>query len=120
MRFGLHTSYIYGGHFVFVYPLLIGWLFYAYRSSPKASFSYIHCGNFVILSSCNNYLEWKNFLVYGKILSIKKAENFSAFFFYVEKFSYFASAQKILYCTATADLKYSLILKDLAALCFVK
>ncbi|NIF05659.1 hypothetical protein F3J23_09400 [Chryseobacterium sp. Tr-659] len=35
MRFGLHTSYIYGGHFVFVYPLLIGWLFYAYRSSQK-------------------------------------------------------------------------------------
>jgi len=37
MRFGLHTSYIYGGHFVFVYPLLIGWLFYAYRSSPRIS-----------------------------------------------------------------------------------
>ncbi|MGU3374387.1 DUF6080 domain-containing protein [Chryseobacterium sp. M5A1_1a] len=35
MRFGLHTSYIYGGHFVFAYPLLIGWLFYAYKSSPK-------------------------------------------------------------------------------------
>ncbi|WP_291935617.1 DUF6080 domain-containing protein [Chryseobacterium sp.] len=35
MRFGLHTSYIYGGHFVFIYPLLIGWLFYAYRTSPK-------------------------------------------------------------------------------------
>lgn len=35
MRFGLHTSYIYGGHFIFVYPLLIGWLFYAYRSSAK-------------------------------------------------------------------------------------
>ena len=35
MRFGLHTSYIYGGHFVFAYPLLIGWLFYAYRSSPR-------------------------------------------------------------------------------------
>lgn len=35
MRFGLHTSSIYGGHFVFVYPLLLGWLFYAYRSSPK-------------------------------------------------------------------------------------
>ncbi|MBB6371467.1 DUF6080 domain-containing protein [Chryseobacterium shigense] len=34
MRFGLHTSYIYGGHFVFVYPLLLGWLFYAYRSKP--------------------------------------------------------------------------------------
>ncbi|WP_286484293.1 MULTISPECIES: DUF6080 domain-containing protein [Chryseobacterium] len=35
MRFGLHTSYIYGGHFVFVYPLLIGWLFYTYKSFPK-------------------------------------------------------------------------------------
>lgn len=35
MRFGLHTSSIYGGHFVFAYPLLLGWLFYAYRSSPK-------------------------------------------------------------------------------------
>lgn len=38
IRFGLHTSYIYGGHFIFVYPLLIGWLFYAYRSSPKMMF----------------------------------------------------------------------------------
>ncbi|PXW17300.1 hypothetical protein C8D70_102363 [Chryseobacterium sp. CBTAP 102] len=35
MRFGLHTSYIYGGHFVFVYPLLLGWLFFTYRTSPK-------------------------------------------------------------------------------------
>lgn len=35
MRFGLHTSYIYGGHYVFVYPLLLGWLFYAYKSKPK-------------------------------------------------------------------------------------
>ena len=35
MRFGLHTSSIYGGHFVFVYPILLGWLFYAYRSRPK-------------------------------------------------------------------------------------
>ncbi|ASW75212.1 hypothetical protein IQ37_01165 [Chryseobacterium piperi] len=35
MRFGLHTAYIYGGHFTFVYPLLLGWLFYSYKSSPK-------------------------------------------------------------------------------------
>jgi hypothetical protein len=35
MRFGLHTSYIYAGHFIFVYPLLLGWLFYAYRSQSK-------------------------------------------------------------------------------------
>jgi hypothetical protein len=27
MRFGLHTSYIYGGHFVFVYPLLLDGFF---------------------------------------------------------------------------------------------
>ena len=31
-KFGLHTSYIYGGHFVFVYPLLLGWLFFSYRN----------------------------------------------------------------------------------------
>ncbi len=33
LKFGLHTGYIYGGHFVFVYPLLLGWLLYAYRKS---------------------------------------------------------------------------------------
>ncbi|MEN4759573.1 DUF6080 domain-containing protein [Chryseobacterium sp. C39-AII1] len=37
MKFGLHTAFIYGGHFVFVYPLLIGWLFYTYRSSAKTT-----------------------------------------------------------------------------------
>lgn len=35
LKFGLHTSYIYGGHFVFVFPLLIGWLFYSYKDSPR-------------------------------------------------------------------------------------
>ena len=35
LKFGLHTSYIYGGHFIFVVPLFIGWLFYAYKDSPK-------------------------------------------------------------------------------------
>ena len=35
LKFGLHTSYIYGGHFVFVYPLMVGWLFYSYKNSPK-------------------------------------------------------------------------------------
>ncbi len=33
LKFGLHTSYIYGGHFIFVIPLMIGWLFYAYKNS---------------------------------------------------------------------------------------
>ncbi|SFB76830.1 DUF6080 domain-containing protein [Kaistella jeonii] len=35
LKFGLHTSYIYGGHFVFVFPLMIGWLFYSYKNNPK-------------------------------------------------------------------------------------
>lgn len=35
MKFGLHTSYIYGGHFVFVYPWLLGWLFYSYRYNSR-------------------------------------------------------------------------------------
>ena len=42
LKFGLHTSYIYGGHFIFVVPLLIGWLFYGYKDSPKTlSFLYV-------------------------------------------------------------------------------
>lgn len=36
LKFGLHTSYIYGGHFVYVYPLLIGWLVFAYRKHRTA------------------------------------------------------------------------------------
>lgn len=35
LRFGLHTSYIYGGHFIFIYPMMLGWLLFAYKSSPK-------------------------------------------------------------------------------------
>ncbi|MFC6266926.1 DUF6080 domain-containing protein [Frigoriflavimonas asaccharolytica] len=35
LKFGLHTSYIYGGHFVYIYPLLLGWLFHAYRKSAN-------------------------------------------------------------------------------------
>lgn len=35
LKFGLHTSYIYGGHFIFLVPLLLGWLFYGYKESPK-------------------------------------------------------------------------------------
>ena len=35
LKFGLHTSYIYGGHFIFAVPMMIGWLFFAYRHSAK-------------------------------------------------------------------------------------
>lgn len=35
LKFGLHTSYIYGGHFIFVFPLMLGWLFHSYKKSSK-------------------------------------------------------------------------------------
>ncbi len=55
-RFGLHTSYIYGGHYVFVYPLFLGWLFYAYKNSPKIlSFLTASIGVFTVSLMLNNY-----------------------------------------------------------------
>lgn len=55
-RFGLHTSYIYGGHYVFVYPLFLGWLFYAYKNSPKIlSFLAASIGVFTVFLMLNNY-----------------------------------------------------------------
>lgn len=55
-RFGLHTSYIYGGHHVFVYPLFLGWLFYAYKNSPKIlSFLTASMGVFTVFLMLNNY-----------------------------------------------------------------
>jgi hypothetical protein len=33
MKFGLWTSYLYGGHWVFVVPLLTGWLFFACKEN---------------------------------------------------------------------------------------
>ncbi|MGG7470283.1 DUF6080 domain-containing protein [Chryseobacterium arthrosphaerae] len=63
MKFGLHTSYIYGGHFVFVYPLLIGWLLYAYRSSPKILFFLMFTvGVLFFYLLCNNLLRMSEFL----------------------------------------------------------
>ncbi|WP_313214837.1 DUF6080 domain-containing protein, partial [Soonwooa sp.] len=66
LKFGLHTSYIYGGHFVFVFPLLIGWLFFAYRkntvliSSLTASLAlitvYLGINNFIRLDEFIEFL----------------------------------------------------------------
>lgn len=62
MRFGLHTSYIYGGHFIFVYPLLIGWLFYAYRSSPKMmAFLTLIIGLLLVYLLSNNLFRMSEF-----------------------------------------------------------
>ncbi len=51
MKFGLWVSFIYGGHWVFVVPLLLGWLFYAYRENKK-----IYTTLFIALGSMTVYL----------------------------------------------------------------
>ena len=62
LKFGLHTAYIYGGHFVFVVPLLIGWLFYYYRNSPK-TLSFIYASVWFLFSYLilNNTLRMQEF-----------------------------------------------------------
>lgn len=65
LKFGLHTSYIYGGHFVFVYPLLIGWLFYAYKNAPKTlSFLYSIVWILFIYLVLNNVFRMEEFFVF--------------------------------------------------------
>ena len=61
LRFGLHTSYIYGGHFVFVYPLLLGWLFYSYRDM-KIALSLVYG----LLLTMTIYLGLNNFYRLGE------------------------------------------------------
>lgn len=65
LKFGLHTSYIYGGHFVFVYPLLIGWLFFAYRNS-SAMFTVLlmFLGLLFIYLGINNYFRMEEFFLF--------------------------------------------------------
>ena len=67
LKFGLHTSYIYGGHFIFVIPLMIGWLFFSYKDSPKTlsslyviisiSFFYLAITNVFRMVEFFNFLE---------------------------------------------------------------
>ena len=65
LKFGLHTSYIYGGHFIFVVPLLIGWLFYSYKNSPKMlSFLFITVGVLFFYLAMNNLLRMEEFFVF--------------------------------------------------------
>ena len=62
LKFGLHTSYIYGGHFIFVAPLLIGWLFYGYKDSPKTtSFLYVMISVLFLYLIINNIFRMKEF-----------------------------------------------------------
>ena len=66
LKFGLHTSYIYGGHFIFVVPLLLGWLFYGYKESAKTlSFLYVTVSLLFFYLVVNNIFrmtEFFNFL----------------------------------------------------------
>ncbi|MGV4414739.1 DUF6080 domain-containing protein [Chryseobacterium sp. T1] len=63
LKFGLHTSYIYGGHFVFVYPLLLGWLFYSYKDSPKMLSGLLSLIMVLIVYfGVNNYLRLQEFI----------------------------------------------------------
>ncbi|WDF47644.1 DUF6080 domain-containing protein [Chryseobacterium sp. KACC 21268] len=61
LKFGLHTSYIYGGHFVFVFPMLIGWLFLSFKDKTfPLTFLY---GTLMILTV---YLGFNNFYRLGE------------------------------------------------------
>lgn len=65
LKFGLHTSYIYGGHFVFIYPLILGWLLHTYRSSAK-TLTFI-CSIIIILGFyllLNNFYRMQEFFVF--------------------------------------------------------
>lgn len=33
LKFGIDTAFVYGGHFVFIYPMMLGWLLYSYRKN---------------------------------------------------------------------------------------
>ncbi|WP_082498310.1 DUF6080 domain-containing protein [Chryseobacterium sp. Leaf180] len=65
-KFGLHTAYIYGGHFVFIFPLMLGWLFYTYRFSPKFLSAFMSILSvFTVYLIINNYhrmIEFFDFL----------------------------------------------------------
>lgn len=62
LKFGLHTSYIYGGHFIFVVPLLIGWLFYGHKDSPKTlSFLYATVSILFFYLMINNIFRMSEF-----------------------------------------------------------
>lgn len=65
LRFGLHTAYIYGGHFIFVVPLMLGWLFYAYRKNGwmlSSLFSILSV--FFVVLVMNNLFRLEEFFVF--------------------------------------------------------
>lgn len=68
LKFGLHTSYIYGGHFIFAVPLLLGWLFYGYKDSPKKiSFLYVTVSILFFYLVANNTFRMTEFFDFLEI-----------------------------------------------------
>ena len=62
LKFGLHTSYIYGGHFIFVVPMMLGWLFFGYKNSPKMlSFLTVFVGILFVFLVANNVYRMEEF-----------------------------------------------------------
>lgn len=65
LKFGLHTSYIYGGHFVFVFPLMIGWLFYVYRKNVNVlSFLTVTLVVITVFLGANNIFRMQEFFIF--------------------------------------------------------
>ena len=63
LKFGLHTSYIYGGHFIFVVPMMLGWLFFGYKNSPKMlSFLTVFVGILFVYLVANNVYRMEEFI----------------------------------------------------------
>jgi hypothetical protein len=62
LKFGVHTSYIYGGHFIFVVPMMLGWLFFGYKNSPKMlSFLTVFVGILFVFLIANNVYRMEEF-----------------------------------------------------------
>lgn len=65
MKFGLHTAYIYGGHFIFVVPLMLGWLLYSYRKN--AVFLSVITGLLLVVTfftAANNFYRFQEFFAF--------------------------------------------------------
>ncbi|MCC2590499.1 DUF6080 domain-containing protein [Chryseobacterium sp. MFBS3-17] len=68
MKFGLHTAYIYGGHFIFVVPLMLGWLISYYKDVPlKRMFILAVAGILFIFLLMNNAFRVQEFLLFLKV-----------------------------------------------------
>ena len=65
LKFGLHTSYIYGGHFVFVIPMLWGWGVKAYQNTKFYPFTIgltFILGFYLLLNNGYRMVEFFDFL----------------------------------------------------------